>query len=211
VLDGNRRGGYPLCMVAIPLILASASPRRREILTAAGIAFEIVPADVDERIRSGEPPAECAVRLAADKALAVARRVGPKPPRRVLGADTIVVLDGAILGKPRDANHALELLERLAGREHEVMTGVALAASDTLAVSKTVVVSRVQMHAADRADLTRYVASGEPLDKAGAYAIQGEGRRLVASLSGSESNVIGLPLEETLALLASAPESTASP
>jgi len=198
-------------MAAPPLILASASPRRREILAAAGVAFEIQPADVDERVLAAETPSDCAARLAAEKALAVARRVGPAPPRRVLGADTIVVLDGAILGKPRDAEHALELLLRLAGREHEVMTGVALAASDTLALAHTVVVSRVRMRAADRAELARYVDSGEPLDKAGAYAIQGAGRRFVTALAGSESNVVGLPLEETLALLATAPGPAGEP
>ena len=131
--------GTPLCMNAPPLILASASPRRRELLGAAGMTFEVIPADIDEDERGGEEPGEFAQRLATEKALAVARRVGPSPRRRVLGADTIVVIDGAILGKPRDARHAESLLARLVGREHEVITAVALATSDTLAVRSTAV------------------------------------------------------------------------
>jgi septum formation protein len=106
-----------------------------------------------------------------------------------------------VLGKPLDARHAEALLRRLAGRTHLVLTGVAVAASDGLAVRSTTVASRVTMRAASDEEIRRYVATGEPLDKAGAYALQGEGRRLVDSVEGSESNVIGLPLDETLALL----------
>jgi len=193
-------------MAGAPVILASASPRRKELLHGAGVSFEIVPADVDETAEPGEAPSGYAVRIAAAKALAVARRVGPEPRRRVLGADTIVVLDDDILGKPRDAPHAVEILERLMGREHEVITAVAVAASDTLALHTAAITSRVRMRPAARAELMEYVDSGEPLDKAGAYAIQGRGRRFVTDLVGSESNVIGLPLEETLALLAAADE-----
>jgi len=182
-------------------ILASASPRRRDLLLAAGAEFDIVPADVPECERPGEPPHEVALRLATQKALAVARRVGPAPARQVLGADTVVSLDGVSLGKPRDAEHALQLLGRLAGRTHDVITGVAIAASDSLEVRSLSVTTRVTMHPADPASLRAYVATGEPLDKAGAYAIQGEGRRLIARVEGSESNVVGLPIEETLALL----------
>lgn len=191
-------------MAAPPLILASASPRRKELLGDAGVAFEIVPADVDETALPGEDPTEYVLRLAAEKALAVARRVGPEPRRRVLGADTIVVLDDDILGKPRDARDAVQMLARLMGREHDVITAVALATSDTLTLRTAAVTSRVRMRSASRAELVAYVDTGEPLDKAGAYAIQGGGRRFVADLAGSESNVIGLPLEETLALLAQA-------
>jgi septum formation protein len=184
-----------------PLILASASPRRRELLGGAGIAFEVMPADIFEHEPCGEEPGDFAKRLATEKALAVARRVGAPPRRQVLGADTIVVVDGAILGKPRDARHAEELLARLVGREHEVITAVALATSDTLAVRTTAVATRVRMRRATAEELRAYVDTGEPLDKAGAYAIQGEGRRFVEEVAGSESNVIGLPVEETLALL----------
>jgi septum formation protein len=122
----------------------------------------------------------------------------------VLGADTIVVIDGDVLGKPVDAEHALVLLRRLAGRRHHVVTAVALVASDTLEERHAVVESCVSMRAAGDPELRAYVATGESLDKAGAYAAQGGGRRLIEKIEGSESNVIGLPLEETLALLRAA-------
>jgi septum formation protein len=195
------RIGTPLVVNDHSLILASASPRRRQLLARAGIPFEVIPADVPEHARPSERPGEFAVRVAAEKALAVARRVGPAPRRHVLGADTIVVVDGAVLGKPRDAEHAVRLLERLVGRSHEVITAVALAASDTLEIHTTAVTTRVTMRPAAAEELRAYVATGEPLDKAGAYAIQGGGRNLIEKVDGSESNVVGLPLEETLALL----------
>jgi septum formation protein len=119
----------------------------------------------------------------------------------VLGADTIVVIDGEVLGKPDDEGHALALLRRLVGRRHLVVTGVALVTSDTLEERHAVVESSVSMRAAGERELRAYVATGESLDKAGAYAAQGVGRRLIEKIEGSESNVIGLPLEETLALL----------
>jgi septum formation protein len=184
-----------------PLILGSGSPRRRELLTRAGIAFEVQPADIDERAHPGEAPHALAARLAREKALAVARRVGPTPARLVLGADTIVVLDGDVLGKPEDPDDAAQLLGRLVGRGHRVLTAVALVESEALADWSAVVESRVWMRPADAAEIRRYVATGEPLDKAGAYAAQGEGRRFIERIEGSETNVIGLPLDETLALL----------
>jgi septum formation protein len=183
------------------LVLASASPRRSDLLREAGVHFEVRPADIPETMLSGETPVAFAQRLARDKALAVARQIGAQPARIVLGADTIVVLDGEVLGKPRDAEHALELLERLMGREHAVLTAVALVASDTLWVRETVVTSRVEMRAAMRDELLAYVATGEPLDKAGAYAVQGGARSFVTRIHGSETNVIGLPIDETLELL----------
>ncbi len=185
-------------------MLASASPRRRELLASAGVCIEVTPSGLFERVRPGEAPAQLAQRLACEKAEAVARSLGPQPPRWVLGADTIVVIDGEVLGKPDDAGHALELLRRLAGRRHRVVTGVALVASDTLEERHAVVESFVRMRAADEGELRAYVASGESLDKAGAYAAQGIGRRLIEKIEGSETNVIGLPLEETLALLRAA-------
>jgi septum formation protein len=185
----------------LPLILASASPRRRELLAGAGIAFEVRPAGIAEERRPGEAPAALARRLALEKASAVARSAGPAPPRTVLAADTIVVLGDEVLGKPRGSEHALELLGRLVGRSHRVVTGVAVVQSATLAARSAVVESCVSMRRATRAELEAYVATGEPLDKAGAYAVQGEGRRFVLAVRGSESNVIGLPMEETLALL----------
>jgi len=183
------------------LILASASPRRRELLDRAGIAFEVIAADIAEVRRRDERPVAFASRLAAEKARAVADQVGPEPARRVLGADTIVVLDDSILGKPRDPDHAREMLARLIGRSHEVVTAIALTRSDTLEVEVRAVTSRVRMRAARPEELRDYVATGESLDKAGAYALQGGGRRFIERVEGSESNVIGLPLDETLALL----------
>jgi len=187
-----------------PLILASASPRRGHLLREAGIRFEVHPAGVPEIEKPGETPVAFAQRLARSKALAVAEQIGASPPRLVLGADTIVVLDGEVLGKPRDSDHALELLERLTGREHSVVTAVALVASDTLRVRQTAVTSRVEMRAVEREELIAYVATGEPLDKAGGYAVQGGARSFVTRIHGSETNVIGLPLDETLDLLGEA-------
>lgn len=186
------------------LILASGSPRRRALLDRAGVRFDIQPADIPEEQQPGEAPAAFAGRLAGEKARAVAERVRLGPgtaPRLVLGADTIVVLGDAVLGKPRDAAHAVELLSRLVGHTHRVLTGVAVVDADSGDESGTLVESRVTLRPAARADLEAYVATGEPLDKAGAYALQGEGRRFVEKVEGSETNVIGLPLEETLELL----------
>ena len=183
------------------LVLGSSSPRRRELLARAGVRFEVAAAGIEERARPGEAPEALAERLACEKALAVAQRLGSAPSRLVLGADTIVVLEGDVLGKPVDASDAEHLLGRLVGRAHRVLTGVAVVASDRLVPASRVVESRVVMRSASSEEIRRYVESGEPLDKAGAYAAQGEGRRFIARIEGSESNVIGLPLDETLALL----------
>jgi septum formation protein len=183
------------------LVLASASPRRRELLAAAGVAFEVRPADVPEQALPGETPRALVERLAADKALHVARTLAGGPARFVLGADTVVVVDGEALGKPGDEAHAFTLLRRLLGRMHRVVTGVALVESGGNAPRILSVESEVYMRAGSDAEIRAYVATGEPLDKAGAYAAQGEGRRFIERIVGSESNVIGLPLEETLALL----------
>lgn len=188
----------------LPLILASGSPRRRELLAHAGVPFEIHPADIPEIEQPGEPPIAFARRLACAKASVVAQRIGASPPRLVLGADTIVVVDGDILGKPRNAEHAMELLERLTGRCHVVVTAVAVVSSDTLRARDIAVESRVEMRSVERGELAAYVATGEPLDKAGGYAVQGGARSFVTEIDGSESNVIGLPMEESLALLAEA-------
>jgi len=186
-----------------PLVLASASPRRRALLAEAGLRFEIRPAEIDETPVPGESPTELVERLAREKALAVARTLPARPGRQVLGSDTIVVApDGAVLGKPRDADHAVEQLSQLVGHWHRVMTAIAVARSGGDDLRSQVVVTRVRMRAAGRDELVDYVAVGESFDKAGGYAIQGEGRRFVVGLEGSRSNVIGLPIEETLALLA---------
>ena len=184
------------------LLLASASPRRRVLLERCGLAFEIQPADVDERALSGEKPLEQAVRLARSKALTVARTCAAAPPRVVLGADTIVVLGDRVFGKPAHTEEAVSHLLTLTGQTHRVITAVALVRSNSLDAREVAVESQVRLRPAGEAEIRQYVATGEPLDKAGAYALQGEGRRFVESVLGSESNVIGLPLEETLALLA---------
>ncbi len=186
------------------LVLASASLRRRELLARAGLRFAVRPADILETGRSGERPAARAERLARAKALHVARALGAAPPRLVLGADTLVVLDDRALGKPTDPEDAVALLLQLVGRSHRVVTGVAIAESDTLALRSQIVESCVVMRPARESELRDYVALGESLDKAGAYAAQGEGRRFILAIRGSETNVIGLPMEETLSLLGSA-------
>jgi len=157
-----------------------------------------VPSDVDETLPPG-PPAETARRLALAKARAVAARLAAGI---VLGADTIVVIDGEALGKPVDAADARRMLRRLRGREHEVITGIAVVQAPGGRTAAATVVSRVRMAEYDEAAIEAYVASGEPFDKAGAYAIQGRGGALVAGLEGSFTNVVGLPLEETARLLA---------
>lgn len=183
------------------LVLASASPRRRALLERAGVAFAVRPADVDETARPGEDPAALAERLARAKALAVARALGPEPARWVLGADTLVVRGAEVLGKPADDAEAMSHLTRLLGHTHRVITAVAVMRSDTLAGESLHVESAVRMRAASAREIREYVASGEPRDKAGGYAVQGGGRRFIEHIEGSESNVIGLPLDETLALL----------
>jgi septum formation protein len=163
-----------------------------------------MPADVDETARVGEPPAALSLRLACDKAGTIAERLGAVPRRFVLGSDTIVVLDGVVFGKPRDEQDAFRLLRQLSGRRHRVITGVAVVDSSDLRTWQRAVESCVTMRPASDEELKRYIATGEPLDKAGAYAVQGTGRQLVAKIEGSETNVIGLPLEETLDLLVEA-------
>lgn len=184
-----------------PVVLASASPRRRELLARAGVRFQVMPSCVDEQRLPGEAPQALALRLACEKALEVARRFPASPRRLVLGADTIVVLEDMVLGKPADAEEAFEMLRRLAGRTHHVLTAAAVVATDRHEPRAVCVESTVVMRSAADTELRAYVATGEPLDKAGAYAAQGEGRRFVERIDGSETNVIGLPLEEALALL----------
>jgi len=186
-----------------PIVLASSSPRRRRLLRELGVGFSVRVPDVDERPLSGELPGPHVRRLALAKARAVARELAPGCGAQwVLGADTVVVLDGTILGKPRDAMAARRMLARLSGRTHEVLTGVALVPVAGGTSRTGVVRSRVEMKPFDESTIRRYVASGEPLDKAGAYAVQGRGRHLVARVSGSLTNVIGLPLERLMSMLA---------
>jgi septum formation protein len=188
-------------MPASSLILASGSPRRRDLLSRLEVPFACLPAEIEEKARPGETPRALAERLAREKAEAVVAQIGRTPRRVVLGSDTIVVIGEEVLGKPRDSEHALALLRKLSGRTHRVLTAVAVVESDTGRTHSRVVESRVTLREADEAELRDYVATGESLDKAGAYALQGEGRRFIAGVEGSETNVIGLPLEETRAML----------
>jgi septum formation protein len=181
------------------LVLASGSPRRRALLRRLGRPFRVVVPDVDERALPGEDPARHVRRLALAKARAVARRV---PAGLVLGADTVVALDGRILGKPRDARDAVLMLSLLSGRTHEVLTGVALVAGGARRGPTAVVRTRVTMRPLRAGEIRDYVAGGEPLDKAGAYAIQGGARRFVERVEGSRTNVVGLPLERLEGMLA---------
>ena len=176
------------------LLLASSSPRRHEILTALGLDFEVRSVPVDETPLAGETPEGMVVRLATAKAVAAAASDAV-----VLAADTAVVIDDEVLGKPRDRNDALRMLERLSGREHRVVTGVVLAAGGRIdsAVSRTAVVFRD----IGRDEALDYWHSGEPRDKAGGYGIQGLGGVFVERIAGSYSGVVGLPVFETAALL----------
>jgi len=178
------------------LLLASRSPRRAELLRTLGVAFAVVDVEVDETPRSGESPPIYVERLARAKAEAGKTASGNVLP--VLAADTTVVCDEEILGKPADAGDATRMLRRLSGRWHSVFTGVALAGTQLATV---VVETRVCFRVLTEAEITAYWASGEPADKAGAYGIQGLGGALVARIEGGWSNVVGLPLAETLTLL----------
>jgi septum formation protein len=201
------------------LILASASPRRQELLRNACISFVVQAADIEERIHEGESPRDCAERLAREKALAVART---RPADCVLGADTIVVVDGNILGKPHDAGDAARMLRMLSGRVHEVITGVCVLGAgargqgsgasknkahsgpalggidEQLAGSRRLVTASettlVTMSELSDDDIREYIATGEPMDKAGAYAIQGIASRWIPRIEGDYSNVVGLPV-----------------
>jgi len=174
------------------LILASQSPRRREILHQAGISFVIKPTNVDETIMSGESGREYVSRVARQKAAAVEA----SPADVVLAADTVVVVDGRILGKPAGNDDALRMLEALSGREHQVLTGICLRSHAETIVD--VDVTRVWFVSLTRKQMEEYVATGEPMDKAGAYAIQGLASKFIQRIDGSYANVVGLPIELVL-------------
>lgn len=186
--------------IAPRLILASASPRRRELLARLALAFTVMPADIDEQPLPAEAPRAYVRRIALAKAQHVARQC---PGDVVLGADTTVVLDEQILGKPHTAEAARHMLRRLGGRRHTVLTAVAVVRQERRVVRLDVVSTRVQFRPIPEADIERYVATGEPFDKAGGYAIQGGGAAFVASVDGCYTNVVGLPLQRTTALLRS--------
>ncbi|ENQ7059377.1 septum formation inhibitor Maf [Salmonella enterica] len=179
------------------LYLASGSPRRQELLTQLGCSFEQVVPGIEEQRRAQESAPQYVVRLAREKAQAGVALVPRDLP--VLGADTIVVLNGEVLEKPRDAAHAAEMLRLLSGNTHQVMTAVALA--DLQQTLDCLVVTEVTFRTLSAQDIAGYVASGEPLDKAGAYGIQGRGGCFVRKINGSYHAVVGLPLVETYELL----------
>jgi septum formation protein len=178
-----------------PLVLASASPRRAELLAAAGFRFVVRPADVDESTRPEEAPAEYVLRVAVEKLDAV----GAADDEAVLAADTTVVLDGVIFGKPEDEADARRMLTALAGRTHEVLTGVAVGWRGRR--ESAVVRTAVTFVPLGPQEIAEYVASGEPFGKAGGYAIQGRAARFVESIEGSWSNVVGLPVATVHQLL----------
>lgn len=192
------------------LVLASASPRRQELLRNAGISFTVEPADIDETPRDGESPRDCAERLAREKALALSNT---RPQDYVLGADTVVAVDDIILGKPVDAADAARMLRLLSGRTHQVITGVCLVAGtvanelaqkprtgnrEVRTASETTLVTIRDL---SDDEIHEYVATGEPMDKAGAYAIQGMASRWIPQIDGDYSNVVGLPVKLVCELL----------
>jgi septum formation protein len=172
------------------LILASSSPRRQELLHEIGVPFQVHAANINEDQRPGEAPMEYALRLAREKAQAVSKQY---PQSYVLGADTIVVLNGEVLGKPIDHADAARMLRLLSGRAHEVTTAVSLIAQGTLAETRAST-TKVYFREIAEAEIQQYVAGGEPMDKAGAYAIQGGASRWTDRIEGEFSNVVGLPL-----------------
>lgn len=176
------------------LILASSSPRRCELLRNAGYGFEVVPSRVEEAYSGDEPPATFAERMARQKAEEVAGRFPAGDDLVVLGADTVVVADAGVLGKPGSAGEARAMLAKLSGRPHEVVTGVALADPQQARCAVAHEVTRVIFRPLTAKEIDAYVASGEPLDKAGAYAVQGRASRFVTRIEGCYFNVVGLPV-----------------
>jgi septum formation protein len=180
------------------LILASGSPRRAELLASAGLTFEVVPAEIDETPLPGETSEDVVSRLSRQKAESVFR---DHPSSIVLAADTVVEHDGDILGKPRAAEEARRMLHDLSGDTHEVMTGFTVCFPDGRRVTR-VVVTEVEFRELSREEIDRVVASGDPMDKAGAYGIQSGAAGFVSSIRGSYTNVVGLPLAQVLEVLA---------
>lgn len=186
-------GGFRTCS---SLVLASASPRRIRFLRELGLEFAVLPAMIDEAVQWGERPEQYALRLAEEKARAIA---GAHAEACVLAADTIVVLDGEILGKPRDSADAENMLARMGGRWHEVVTAYCLCRLVDGLFVRRAVTTKVLFRPLDRQLCRAYVLTGEPLDKAGSYGVQGRGGFLVEKIDGSCTNVIGLPVAEVVA------------
>ncbi|MGV8056829.1 MAG: Maf family protein [Smithellaceae bacterium] len=181
--------------ISRPFILASASPRRQELLSSVGLKFKTIPAHVNEDYIDGESPRQHVKRLAQDKAFAIAHK---HPDTWVLGADTIVVIDGLILGKPKNKKQARQMLERLSGRVHKVFTGFTLTHTASQVTKTKVIQSAVKFKPVSNEEMEWYASCDEPYDKAGGYAVQGKGAYFIQAISGSYTNVIGLPLCEVL-------------
>lgn len=195
---GNAPGaGGEVALAAADLILASASPRRRDLLAGIGVRFAVVPAQLDETPQPGERPRAYVARLALAKARAVA--AGPGATLPVLGADTTVVCDARLLGKPADEAEAIDMLMALSGRTHQVLTAIALVRG--AAEAGVVVETAVSFRELSLAECRAYWQSGEPVDKAGGYALQGLGGIFVTRIEGSYSGVVGLPVAETYTLM----------
>ncbi|MDZ4184714.1 MAG: Maf family nucleotide pyrophosphatase [Desulfuromonadales bacterium] len=179
------------------IVLASASPRRKELLERVGVICAVVPSDINEDYIPGESPREHVLRLAQEKALEIAGRADV-PGRWFIGSDTVVVRDNAILGKPIDAADAAAMLTSLSGRSHEVLTAFTVLDREQSTTISEVVCTAVRFKELTAAEISGYIASGEPFDKAGAYAIQGIGVFMVQAINGSYTNVVGLPLCEVI-------------
>lgn len=190
-------------MESVRFVLGSGSPRRIELLNNLGLKFEVIPSEVEEVIEEGADPAALVLELSAAKARDVGGRLAQhySDPMIVIGGDTIVVLDGDILGKPGSVEEAHQMLERLAGRWHTVFTGVSLAMYPQQNLISDYETSQVLIRKLSRPEIEAYVATGEPMDKAGAYALQGIGSALVERIEGCFTNIIGLPVPLTVHLL----------
>lgn len=176
------------------LVLASASPRRKELLASVGIEVDVMPSDVPEEPLDGETPTQHVLRLALDKAAEIAGRLGDGDERWIVAADTLVISGGELLGKPIDKDDAKSMLRRLSGCDHSVITGYSVFNTLKGEIVSRAVQTNVCFKSLSEEEIEGYVASGEPMDKAGAYAIQGLGAFMVESIGGSYSNVVGLPL-----------------
>jgi septum formation protein len=185
------------------LILASSSPRRRELLTLAGVRFDVLPADIDETRRTGESPTDYVQRLAVEKAQAILAR---HPHATVLGADTTVVLNGEVLNKPKDLAEAESMLRALSGTSHQVHTGIAVVSAN--GQRQHIETTNVFFSAIPETELASYLATGDSLDKAGAYGIQGYAARWIPRIEGDYFNVMGLPIAATVRLLQGVPPPT---
>lgn len=181
------------------IILASSSPRRKELLHALGLAFEVIHPTSDETVSDGEAPREYALRVSLEKAYSVSSTLGKGVI--VIGADTIVVVDGEILGKPKDPREASLMLQKLSGKEHSVYSAFSIVRAKNEHLHSEVVGTRVRVKPLAAQEIEGYIKTGEPMDKAGAYAIQGAGSFIVSGIEGSYSNVVGLPVEELLEAL----------